>query len=141
MDNKDLFSQQEPLTAKAALLYRWAGWMLVGICLLHLVFWSIVTYHSWNVWISGALWEYENPQTRTAFELNFEFWALPGSFMIPLLLLGLLIAHAARMRNRLPRYLGWSLLLWVLICSIILEPSGFPLGLIPVVILIMAQKK
>ncbi|MFC6100212.1 DUF6463 family protein [Olivibacter domesticus] len=141
MNNQALFSQQEPLTAKAARLYKWAGWMLVSICLLHFVFWSVVSYHSWGAWISGALWDHVDPETLAAFELNFEFWALPGSFMIPLLLLGLLITRAAQMRDRLPRYLGWSLLLWVLICSIILEPSGFPLGLIPAVMLIMAHKK
>lgn len=141
MDDKTWDLRQEPLTTKAATLYRWAGWMLIGICFLHFVFWTIVTCHSWGAWASGALWEYANPQTLTALELNFEFWALPGSFMVPLLLLGLLIIRAARIRDRLPNYLAWVLLLWVLVSSLLLEPSGFPLGLIPSIMLMVAQKK
>lgn len=139
MSNETLHVRQKPLTPKAAILYKWAGWLLAGICLLHFVFWTVVTYHSWWAWASGSLWSLVDPQTLIEFKLNFEFWALPGSFMVPLFLLGLLIVRAARLGDRLPGYLGWVLLVWVIICSYILEPSGFPLGLIPCIILIVAR--
>lgn len=140
MKTSALDSQQEPLSPNSAALYKWAGWILIAICLLHFVFWTIMTLPNWGNWATGALWK-GDPQTLSDFALNFEFWALPGSFMVPLLFLAMLIVHASRIKVRLPFYIGWGILLWVLVCSYILEPSGFPLLIIPSGLLILAQRK
>ncbi|WP_353963686.1 DUF6463 family protein [Streptomyces sp. NBC_00193] len=62
----------------------------------------------------------------------------PGGFAVPLILLGLLLSHMARTNQEVPRYTGWVLAAWVALAAWILEPSGFPLGLIPAALLILA---
>lgn len=83
MSNETLYLQQGLLTPKAAILYKWAGWMIVGICLLHFVFWSIISWHSWGTWASGTLWGHADPQTLIEFELNFEFGRYPAVLWCP----------------------------------------------------------
>lgn len=133
--------QEEPLSPKAAALYKWAGRISIVICMLHFIFFTIVTLPNWGTWASGAGWGKVDPQTPSDFALVLDFWALPGSFMVPLFLLAMLIVRASRFKDRLPGYIGWGMLLWGLICSYILEPSGFPLVIIPSVLLILAQRK
>ncbi|MFI8502141.1 DUF6463 family protein [Streptomyces sp. NPDC085524] len=69
------------------------------------------------------------------------FWSLPGSFAVPLILLGLLLARMARTGQEVPRYVPWTLAAWVLLSGWILEPAGFPLGLIPVTLLLLAHRE
>lgn len=130
-----------PLSDKGAKLYQWAGWLVFGICMLHIVFWSVVTWHSWGHWATGALWRNENPATLHDLDINFGFWALPGSFTAPLILLSLLIVRAAKQRIKLPDYLGWGLLAWIIACTLLMLPSGFGLGIVPAVLLIAANRK
>lgn len=129
------------LSANGVKIYKIAGWSLFCISLMHFVFWSALTIHSWASWVSGDLWSYAAPKTLAEFELNFEFWALLGSFMVPLALLALLYVWAARKQLRLPGFLGWTLLLWVIACSLILGPSGFPLGLVPSILIVLANRR
>lgn len=128
------------LSPKGARLYKIAGWGLFGICLLHLAFWSVATWRSWPGWISGKLWDVTN-QSYEATKMHFHFWALPGSFMVPLLLLSLLMVRAAKHKDKLPTYIGWGLLAWVIACWLMLLPSGFVLGVIPAILLIAANRK
>lgn len=48
MGDGTLYLQREPLTLVASTLYKRAGWMLLGICVLHFVFWSVATWYSWK---------------------------------------------------------------------------------------------
>ncbi len=70
-----------------------------------------------------------------------DFWAYLGSFAVPLIVLGLLITRMARTGQEVPRYVGWTLGAWVLVSGWVLEPSGFLLGLVPAVLLLLAQRK
>lgn len=56
--------------------------------------------------------------------------------LLAALLLGLLRAEVP-----IPGFVGYVLFAWILVCSAILEPSGFPLGLIPAGMLILAHRR
>lgn len=118
----------------------WAGRFMVGISLLHIAFFTVLTWRDWGASAAGALW-LPDPATAAEYRLHMGFWALLGSFAAPMLLLGLLVMRLARQGVPLPAYLGWGLLAWVLICAALVEPSGFPLGLIPAFLLIAGRRK
>lgn len=124
--------------AAAATATSRAGWSMVGIAVLHVVFWSVVTWTDWGAWAAGDLWG-ADPTTLVGYRLHYGYWALVGSFAVPLFLLGLLIVHLAELGVPVPGYLGWVVLVWVLVASLLLEPNGFPLGFIPAALLLRAR--
>lgn len=121
-------------------LTAWAGWSMVGIAALHVVFWSVVTGPDWAAWVAGDLWG-ADPVSAVEYRLHHGYWALIGSFAVPLLLLGLITVHLTGLGVSLPRYVGWTMLAWVLLASVLLEPNGFPLGLVPSILLVVAGRK
>ncbi|MGW6708376.1 DUF6463 family protein [Streptomyces sp. NPDC054956] len=126
--------------ARARTLTIWAGRSTVFIGFAHMAFFTVKTGSSWGDWLSGTLHgraAIEDPAHLDSLRL---FWAMPGSFAVPLILLGLLVVRMARADQEIPRYLGWTLAAWVLLCGWILEPSGFPLGLAPVALLLLAHR-
>jgi hypothetical protein len=90
-------------------------------------------------WIDGALWTLDLDAEMTG--TDAAFWALPGGFAVPLGLLGLLIRRQARQGTPPPAYLGWGLGAWALLASVLTEPSGFPVGLIPAGMLVVAARR
>ncbi|MCX5380411.1 DUF6463 family protein [Streptomyces sp. NBC_00091] len=118
----------------------WAGRSTVLIGIGHIAVFTVQTWSSWGDWVTGRLHgvaAIEDPVNADSLRL---FWSLPGSFAVPLILLGLLIIQMARTGQEIPRYLAWSLAAWVLLCGWILEPSGFPLGLVPITLLLLAHR-
>lgn len=132
--------QERSAGGKADALNLWAGRFLVGISLLHIAFFTVLTWRDWSAWATGALWG-PDPAAATEYQLHMGFWALLGSFAAPMLLLGLVVIRLSRQGVALPAYLGWGLLAWVLVCAALVEPSGFPLGLIPAFLLIAAHRR
>ena len=130
--------ESRPLDARVAKLTAWAGWAMVGIAVLHVAFWSMVTWADWGAWVAGDLWGAE-PATTLEYRLHHGYWALVGSFAVPLFLLGLMTVHLTRVGLSLPWYIGWVVLAWVLIASALMEPNGFPLGFIPAALLLRAR--
>jgi hypothetical protein len=66
---------------------------------------------------------------------------LVASFAVQLLVLSALLLGLLRAEVPIPGYVGYALMVWILVCSAILEPSGFPLGLIPAGMLILAHRR
>lgn len=127
-------------TARARTLTVWAGRTTAFIGAAHIAFFAVRTRSSWGDWLTGRLHgpaAIEDPANTDSLRL---FWSLPGSFAVPLILLGLLLARTARTGQEVPRYVTWTLAGWVLLSGWILEPSGFPLGLIPVTLLFLAHR-
>ncbi|MFI6869153.1 DUF6463 family protein [Nocardia sp. NPDC050406] len=122
--------------ARAATLYVWAGRALTAIATLHIAFFVVDTNDHWSEWATGELW---GAQATTRYESLADFWALPGGFAAPLIVLGLLITRLARAGRAVPAYVGWTLTAWVVLCALILMPSGFLLGLIPAGMLLTAS--
>lgn len=106
----------------------------------HLAVFVPQTWSSWGDWLTGRLHgpaAIEDPANADSLLL---FWALPGSFTVPLILLGLLLVRMARTGQEVPRYVPWTLAAWVLVGGWILVPSGFPLGLVPATLLLLAHR-
>lgn len=105
---------------------------------LHIAFFAVKARPQWAGWLSGELHGVTDPDLHA--EAVRLFWALPGGFAVPLILLGLLLARMARTGQEVPRYVGWVLAGWVALDGWILAPSGFPLGLVPAALLILASR-
>ncbi|MFG2877545.1 DUF6463 family protein [Streptomyces sp. NPDC048337] len=125
---------------RARTLAVWAGRSTVAIGAVHIAFFTVKTWSRWGDWLGGGLHgpnAIEDPANAPSLA---DFWGLPGSFAVPLILLGLLVVRMARTGQEIPRHLGWALGAWVLAGGWILEPSGFALGLVPVTLLLLAQR-
>ena len=107
-----------------------AGWATVAICLLHTAAFAVHPY--WDDWLAGPL----RTGAVTLAEA-VQFWALPGGFVVPGSILGLLIVRLGRRGQRVPRYVGWVLAGWAAACLWMIGPSGFALVLVPAVLLIV----
>ncbi|MFD7030145.1 DUF6463 family protein [Streptomyces sp. NPDC059917] len=127
-------------TDRARGLNVWAGRTSVAIGALHIAAFTARTWPRWGDWIGGALHGEAAIKDPANAASMAEFWALPGSFAVPLVLLGLLVSRMARTGQEVPRYLGWVVGAWVLVGAWILEPSGFPLGLVPAALLLLAGR-
>jgi hypothetical protein len=128
------------LSPKARSLTLWAGRAIVAIGLIHVAYFATRTWSRWAGWLAGDLRGAAALTDPTTLDSRLAFWVLPGSFALPLILLGLLISGHAHAGRPVPVYLGWTLGAWVLLGSLILEPSGFPLGIVPTALLIAANR-
>lgn len=108
-----------------------AGWVIVAICLLHTLAFAVHPY--WVDWLAGPL----RTSSVTMAEA-VQFWALPGGFVVPGAILGLLIVRLGRRGQRMPPYVGWVLAGWAAACLWMIGPSGFAFVLVPAVLLIVA---
>lgn len=106
-----------------------AGWSMATIGALHAV--VFLPHPYWSEWLAGGLRSGESGDKSLSV-----FWALPGSFVVPLVLFGLLVARLGRRGERAPAYVGWVLGGWVAGCALLIGPSGFLLGFIPAGLLI-----
>ncbi|WP_185845750.1 DUF6463 family protein [Kibdelosporangium aridum] len=112
----------------------WAGRLMVIIAAVHLVGFGVASVDAVPEWLGGALWFKGLTPIPEAEGL---FWASIGSFAVPVLILGLVVGWLAKQGLPVPRFVPWILGAWVLVCSLLMEPSGFPLGLIPVGMLLV----
>ncbi|MBB4930182.1 hypothetical protein F4561_001002 [Lipingzhangella halophila] len=117
---------------RSTTLNRLAGWAMVAIGVVHTA--VFLPHPYWADWLSGDLWAGGGAPEAVAV-----FWALPGSFVPVLVVLGLLVARAGRRGEALPGYTGWVLGAWALLCVLLIGPSGFLLGLVPAALLIAAN--
>ncbi len=122
----------------ARTLTVWAGRLIVAIATLHIVFFVVVSWDHLPGWFAGDLWVSE-PFDAPISQSQAHFWALLGSFAVPLLVLGAVIARSAREDRPLPAYVTWTVTAWTVTCALVLEPSGFPLGLVPAGLLVAAE--
>ncbi|WP_416379044.1 DUF6463 family protein [Bosea sp. (in: a-proteobacteria)] len=95
-------------------------------------------------WASGGLWSTEHlqpfgEQSQKLLPSNAVFWATLGSAAGPLMILGAWIVWLARQGQTVPRFVGWSLMLWALAASVVMQPSGFPLAVLIGAALVLAS--
>lgn len=118
----------------------WAGRLIIAIALVHITFFVVVSWDYLAGWFVGDLWampDLGGPMSASA----GHFWALLGSFAVPLLLVGGLVTRLAREGRAIPAYVTWGISAWFVVCSYVLEPSGFPLGLVPAALLLIAARR
>lgn len=107
---------------------------MVAIAILHTA--AFAFHPHWAAWLAGPMRAGDLPEEAITL-----FWALPGGFVAPLAVLGLILVGAGRRGQHAPRVAGWILLAWILCCLWIIGPSGFLLGLVPTVLLLWPRRR
>jgi hypothetical protein len=71
------------------------------------------------------------------------FWAGPGSFAVPLILLGCLTSawHLAGRGVAIPAGIGWGIAAWCCVGGVLLVPSPYFAGIISGALIILATRK
>jgi len=121
-----------PPTSAALRLTRAAGATILVICLLHTLVLSVHPY--WADWLAGPFRDSEVGADEAA-----QFWGLPGGFVAPGALLGLMVLREGRLGRTVPAVVGIVLALWASACFWVVGPSGFLLVLVPAGMLIAAR--
>lgn len=120
------------VSAPPSRLTIWAGRTMILIAIGHTAVFAPLA--PWSGWLAGDL------RTRAADSDSVAtFWALPGGFVVVLVLLGLMVARAGRQGQRVPAYVGWAILAWAALAVYLIGPSGFLLAVIPAALLIAAN--
>ncbi|MFI7439641.1 DUF6463 family protein [Nonomuraea indica] len=126
--------------ARPASLTMWGGWGCVAIGVGHSALVAAMTWRHWAGWMAGELhWGLGSPELPHS---KLAFWAMPGSFAVPLILLGLMAVGRAREGRALPAYVGWVLLAWAVFGAYVLFPTfGFFLVLVPVALFLLDGRR
>lgn len=116
-------------------MIRWSGYALIALGVIHILVLGVDIPGELPRWLSGGMWTLEHwqpvrSQSADMVAMNSVFWATLGSLAVPLALLGSLIVWMDRRRLPIPTYIGWVLVGWSLIMSLLMPPSGLPLVLL-----------
>lgn len=127
-------------------MIRWSGIALMVIGILHMVVLGTDAAAEIPGWLRLELWTVEHWQPLRTQRLevlasNAAFWSTVGSFALPLIMIGALVVWLGGKHLPLPSFLGWSLLAWIVVASLIIEVSGFPLGIPVAICLIIGARR
>ncbi|MEU6189439.1 DUF6463 family protein [Nocardia sp. NPDC047038] len=130
-------------------LLRWAAAIMLVLGTGHLVLLTLDSWEDITGWADRGVWaavplglgDGGDAQTVQSLQNKLTFWAGPGSFAVPLILLGLLIWHLAGRGVAVPAVIGWGLAAWCLLGGILLEPSPFFVGIVAGALVILAARR
>ncbi|MFC4336865.1 DUF6463 family protein [Salininema proteolyticum] len=122
-------------------MIAWSGRILVFLGLLHLVAIGVLSTEHYGEWFSGALWMLPKEDFISPAGAAGAFWILPGSFAVPLFLLGLMLMAAPKQGMRVPASIGWFLGVWAVLGAAILFPTPMILVLAPAVMIVVASNR
>lgn len=123
-------------------MVKWSAIGLIAISVLHMLVLGLAAWPSVPHWLAGGLWTMAHgadyaAQPPAILISGAAFWASLSSFAIPCMILGALILGMVQRGERVPSYVGWALLAWSTLCALVMEPSGFPLGVILSVVMLI----
>ncbi|MFE7746423.1 DUF6463 family protein [Nocardia sp. NPDC057455] len=130
-------------------LLRWAGAIMVVLGTGHMFLLALTAWEDVTGWIDRGLWaavplelaDGDAVQTTESLRNEVTFWAGPGCFAVPLILLGLLIWHLAGRGVAVPAGIGWGLAAWCALGGVLLVPSPFFVGIVAGILVIVAARK
>jgi hypothetical protein len=129
-------------------LLRWASGIMVGLGTGHLLLLTAMDGKTVAGWVERGLWAAvpltdggagDSPGESLANQLTF--WAGPGSFAVPLILLGCLTWHLAGREVAVPAGIGWGLAAWCLVGGVLLVPSPYFVGVVAGVLVVLASRR
>ncbi|MEU4132143.1 hypothetical protein [Streptomyces wuyuanensis] len=123
-------------------LLRWASGIMVGLGTGHLLL-TAMDRETVAGWVEGGVWA-AVPLTGGGGESlanQLTFWAGPGSFAVPLILLGCLTWHLAGRGVAVPAGIGWGLAAWCLAGGVLLVPSPYFVGAVAGLLVVLASRR
>jgi hypothetical protein len=118
----------------------WAGRVLVGLGVLHLLVTGWLSRGYIGGWLGGSAWFPPGGLATSSPEVS-AFWLTAGSFAVPQVLLGALVAKRGAAGEAVPRYVGWVLVVWGVWCAAVFEPSPFVAAVVPAAMLILGARR
>jgi hypothetical protein len=130
------------------LLLRGASTIMVGLGTGHLVLATIFSRDLVADWAGEGLWaavplaltDGVTHPSAALLRNEVAFWAGPGSFSVPLILLGCLVWHLAGRGVAVPAAIGWGLAAWCLLGGVLLVPSPYFLGTVAGALVVLAAR-
>ena len=128
-------------------MIRWAAAILVTLGVGHLTILSVVFSDKLANWVDQGLWAAvplmggDGEPTVASLQNSVTFWGGPGSFAVPLILLGCLLWILAGRGVAIPAAIGWALAAWCVVGGVLLVPSPFFGGVISGLLIVMAARK
>lgn len=126
-------------------MVKWSSIGLIVLGVVHLLVLGSDLPAEAPKWLRLNLWTFEHWQALRAQPLDLAlsggvFWATIGSFAPPLLILGALLLWLDRRDLPIPAFVGWGLTAWALVATVLMLPSGFPVGLAIAVCLVLGLR-
>lgn len=130
-------------------LLRWASGIMLVLGIGHLSLLALTAWEDVTGWADRGIWaavpldlaDGGAVQTVESLQNKVTFWAGPGGFAVPLILLGCLIWHLAGRGVAVPAGIGWGIAAWCVVGGVLLVPSPFFAGTIAGVLIIVAARK
>jgi hypothetical protein len=128
---------------RTAGLLRWAGGISIALGVGHLAVVTLTAGQHFGEWVDRGVWAAVPFLDRGAASAEdaATFWAGPGGFAVPQILLGYLVWHLARRGTPVPAGIGWALAAWGLLNGVLLGPSPFFACLVPGALIVLAGRK
>ncbi|TDO30657.1 hypothetical protein EV643_13639 [Kribbella sp. VKM Ac-2527] len=129
-------------------LLRWASGIMIVLGTGHLSLLALVARGDVAGWVDRGMWAAVPlvltgggaDQTVESLQNDVTFWAGPGSFGVPLILLGCLTWHLAGRGVAVPAGIGWGLATWCVLGGVLLVPSPFFAGTVSGALIIWAAR-
>ncbi|WP_256355852.1 DUF6463 family protein [Streptomyces sp. PKU-EA00015] len=130
-------------------LLRWASGIMLVLGAGHLSLLALVAREDVTGWVDRGIWAAVPldlsgggaDQTVQSLQNEVAFWAGPGSFAVPLILLGCLIWHLAGRGVTVPAGIGWGLATWCAVGGVLLVPSPYFAGTVAGALIVLAARK
>lgn len=118
---------------------RWASGIMVALGAGHLALIGTLAWTDFAGWVDRGVWAAVPllDETRN----GLAFWAGPGSFGVPLVLLGCLTWHLAGRGTPPPAWLGWAVAVWCAVGGLLLMPSPFVAGVVAGALIVAAARE
>lgn len=109
-------SHRTPASDKASDgLTKAAGWIAIAFGAVHVVVAPVSTRDAWSQVVSDGWWDtftLDESATLTQLKRSETFWRTLGSFGAPVLVLGSYIVWSTHQHQRVPGWIGWTVLAW-----------------------------
>lgn len=136
------------MTSRKRLL-RWASGIMFVLGVGHLSLLALIAGEAITGWVDRGMWaavplvlaDGGAAPTVESLRNTVTFWAGPGSFAAPLVLLACLTWHLAGRGVAVPAGVGWALAAWCALGGVLLVPSPFFAGVVSGALIIVAARK
>lgn len=122
-------------------LTRAAGWISVAFGVIHVVVSPLDNKDVWSDIFDQGPWQTISLDV-TADNLAYSeaFWVAPGSFGVPVLLLGAFMLWTAKRGERVPAPFGWAMTAWgAVLCALLPASPAWALLLVGVLLVLAAR--